>query len=160
LPIGYLVTTMLVACCAFFALAPPRPHHSSPSNLSYWFGFLLNELPFVAFYRLLASTLLAIGQGDVKSPVGWVALAVAALTTLGLVVVAWRGAAGRPGDRPCPERGPRCWLAHRHRCHADGWSAAPSSTRAHPVRAALRPPSRCRAGGEHQLRRRAELESA
>jgi hypothetical protein len=60
-PIGYLVTVALVAWCTVFALAPPRPGRSSPSNLSYWFGFLINELPFVAFYWLLASTLLVPG---------------------------------------------------------------------------------------------------
>ena len=55
-PFGYLTSTVLVAWCTLFAVAPPRPRHSSPSNVSYWFGFLLNELPFVAFYWLVAST--------------------------------------------------------------------------------------------------------
>jgi hypothetical protein len=35
-------------------VAPPRPRRSSPSNPSFWFGFLVNELPFVAFYWLVA----------------------------------------------------------------------------------------------------------
>jgi acetyl esterase/lipase len=96
MPIGYLVTVAFVAWCTLFALAPPRPRHSSLSNNSYWFGFLLNELPFVAFYWLLASTLLAFGQGDVGSPGGWVAFGVAVLTTVGLVVVAWRGLRAGP----------------------------------------------------------------
>jgi hypothetical protein len=74
-----------------FALTPPRPRRSSPSNLSYWFGYLLNEQPFVAFYWLLASTLLAVGQGDVGTPVGGVAFGLAVLTTVGLGIVAWRG---------------------------------------------------------------------
>jgi acetyl esterase/lipase len=95
-PIGYLVTTALVAWCTLFALAPPRPRQSSPSNLSYSFGFLLNELPFVAFYWLLASTLLALGQGDLNSPVGWAGLGLAVLTTVGLVVIAWRGLQAGP----------------------------------------------------------------
>src|SRR5215211_5575993 len=46
---------------------PPRPRQSSLSNLSFLFGYLLNELPFVACFWLLASTLSAIGQGDVDS---------------------------------------------------------------------------------------------
>ena len=91
MPIGYLVAVALVAWCTLFALAPPRPRRSSPSNMSYWFGYLLNELPFVAFYWLLASTLLAVGQGDVDSPGGWVAFGLAVLTSVGLGVVAWRG---------------------------------------------------------------------
>jgi alpha/beta hydrolase fold len=46
MPVGYLVTVASVAWCTLFALAPPRPRHSSLSNNSYWFGFLLDELPF------------------------------------------------------------------------------------------------------------------
>jgi acetyl esterase/lipase len=86
----------LVAWCTLFALTPPRPRRSSPSNMSYWFGYLLNELPFVALYWLLASTLLAFGQGDVDTPGGWVAFGLAALTTVGLGVVAWRGLRAGP----------------------------------------------------------------
>ena len=71
MPIGYLLTVLLAAWCTLFALAPPRPRHSSTSNLSYWFGFLINELPFITIWWLLASTLLAFSQGDVASPAGW-----------------------------------------------------------------------------------------
>ena len=89
-PFGYLTSTVLVAWCTLFALAPPRPRRSSPRNVSYWFGFLLNELPFVAFYWLLVSTLIAVGQGDIDSPVGWLAFGVAVVTTAGLAVVVLR----------------------------------------------------------------------
>ena len=64
--------------------------------MSYWFGFLLNELPFVAFYWLLVSTLIAVGQGDIDSPVGWLAFGVAVVTTGGLAVVVVRGLRARP----------------------------------------------------------------
>ena len=94
-PIGYLVTATFIAWCTLFALAPP-PRRSRPSNLSFPFGYLLNELPFVGFYWLLASTLLAFGQGDVDSPGGWVAFGVAVLATVGLVIVAWRGLRAGP----------------------------------------------------------------
>jgi hypothetical protein len=110
--IGYLVTVGLVAWCAFFALAPRRASHSSPSNVSYWFGFVLNELPFIAFYWLLASTTLAISQGDLVSPVGLVALALACLTTLGLALVTWRGLkAGPVVDRALSESLGSGWWA-------------------------------------------------
>ena len=45
---------------------------------------------------LLASTLLAVGQGDIDSPVGWVGLGLAVLTTVGLVVVVRRALRAGP----------------------------------------------------------------
>ncbi len=60
MPIGYLVTTSLVACCVFGALTPPRLSTAKFSNghgqrrpfilgvLSFFAGFVLNELPFIA----------------------------------------------------------------------------------------------------------------
>ena len=96
MPVGYLVTVAFVGWCTLFALAPPRPRQSSPSNKSYWFGYLLNELPFLAFYWLFAATLLAFSQGDLGSPGGRAAFGVAVLTTAGLVVVAWRGLRAGP----------------------------------------------------------------
>ena len=95
MPIGYLVTTALVAWCTAFALWAPRPRRSSPSNAGYWFGFLVNELPFVAFAWLAASTALALAQGDLVTPVGIVGLAVAALASIGLGLVARRGLRAR-----------------------------------------------------------------
>jgi acetyl esterase/lipase len=95
-PVGYLVGVTFVAWGTLFAVARPRPRQSSPSNLSFRFGYLLNELPFIAFYWLLASTLLAFSQGDLDSPGGWVAFGLAVLTTAGLVVVAWRGMRAGP----------------------------------------------------------------
>ena len=93
MPIGYLVTTTLVAVCTVFALAPPRPRRSSASNKSYWLGFLVNELPFLAFLWLLSATLFAVGQGDIGSPVGLVGLGVAVLATIGLAIVVRRALA-------------------------------------------------------------------
>jgi acetyl esterase/lipase len=90
-PIGYVISTFVLVPFVLFAVAPPRPRHSSPSNRSYWFGFLLNELPFVAFYWLAASTGLALSEGAAHSWLGRSALVVAAGTTVGLAVVAWRG---------------------------------------------------------------------
>lgn len=104
MPIGYLITVALVVWCTVFALAPPRPRHSSPSNLSYWFGYEVNELPFVAIYWLLAATLLAFGQGDIDSAGGWAVVALAVLATVGLGVVVWRGLrAGPVVDRALDE---------------------------------------------------------
>jgi acetyl esterase/lipase len=90
MPYGYVITTGLVAIYVLFAVAPPRPRRSSPLRLSFWLGFMVNELPFVAFYVLAASTALAIAQGDIGNPVGWIGLGLAVLATAGLVVVVLR----------------------------------------------------------------------
>jgi hypothetical protein len=76
-----------IGAATFFALAPPRPRQSSPSNLTFRFAFLISEQPFVTFYCLLASTLLAISDGDVDSPVGWLAFGLAVVANVGLVVI-------------------------------------------------------------------------
>ncbi len=96
MPFGYLTTTTLMAVLTVFAVAPPRPAHSSPSNVSYWLGFLINELPFVAFYWLLASTVLAAVEGDLSSPIGLIALGIAVLASVGLAVVVRRGLRAGP----------------------------------------------------------------
>ena len=109
-PIGYLVTVALLAWCTLFALAPPRPRHSSPSNLSYWFGFLVNKLPVVGWAWLAASTLLALAQGDLDSPGAWAAVGLAAVTAAGLVVVARRGLRAGPAVEQALDA-----AAHAHR---------------------------------------------
>jgi len=88
-PIGYLVTVTLAAWCTTLALVPLRRLFALGA-MSFLFGFVLNELLFVAFYWLLASTLLAIDESHVNSGAGWVALGLSVLTTLGLAVVVWR----------------------------------------------------------------------
>jgi acetyl esterase/lipase len=102
-PIGYLVGVLLVAWWTSFALTA-RHWPRALAKISFRFGAALNELPFVAFYLLLASTLLAIGQGDIDSPGGGAVFALAVVTMVGLVVVAWRGLrAGQAVDRALNE---------------------------------------------------------
>lgn len=96
MPFGYLATVILVGWCTLFALAPPQPSHSSPSNLSFWFSFLVNEVPFLAFWGLLASTLIAFSQGDIASPGSWVTVGLALLTMGGLVIIFKRGLQAKP----------------------------------------------------------------
>ena len=96
MPIGYLVTVAFLACCTALAVAPRRPASSGPSNMSFRFGYLVNELPFLAFYWLLAATWLAAVQGDLDTPVGRVTLGLVIVTTGALAIVARRGLAAGP----------------------------------------------------------------
>ena len=79
-----------MATYVLFALRPPRPRRSSPWRVSFWLGYLVNELPFLAFLVLAASTALAIAQGDIATPVGWIGLGLAVLASVGLVVIVRR----------------------------------------------------------------------
>ncbi|TQS40049.1 alpha/beta hydrolase [Cryptosporangium phraense] len=54
---------------------------------------MINELPFLALYLLIAESLLAAAQGDLFTPGGLVGLAVAVLTAAGLVVLIRRALA-------------------------------------------------------------------
>ncbi|GIG68120.1 alpha/beta hydrolase [Phytomonospora endophytica] len=90
LPIGYLVGVAIVAWCAFFAvIAPRRPRPLA--GMTFWFGMVVNEVPFHAAYLLIASTALAAAEGDLGSAGGKASAAVAALVLGALAVVAWRG---------------------------------------------------------------------
>ena len=95
MPIGYLLTMALLAWCTLCALLPIQDGRTA-GLVSWLFGFLLNELPFVAFFWLAASTLLAAVQGDLASPIGLTAFGLAILTTGGLAVIVWRARQTRP----------------------------------------------------------------
>jgi hypothetical protein len=103
-PIGYLTSIIVMATYKLLAVTPPRPRRSSPFRLSLWLAFLINELPFVAFYLLVASTVLAILQSRTESPVFWVAFGIAVLVAAGLVLIAWRALLTKPAlDRALRE---------------------------------------------------------
>jgi acetyl esterase/lipase len=86
-PIGYLITTALMATCVLLALGGRRPRRSSPFRVSFGASFLVNEFPVVAFGVLVASTALAVVQSGVGSTVFWVAFGLAVVASGGLVVI-------------------------------------------------------------------------
>lgn len=90
MPMGYLVTTVIVAWCTFFAVVAPR-RPQPLASMSFWFGLILNEVPFLGIYVLVASTALAAAQGDLGSMGAKVTAAAAALAAIGLAVSAWQG---------------------------------------------------------------------
>jgi hypothetical protein len=101
-PAGYVVTSVLACWCTLLALAPLR-RPLALGIVSFLCGFALNELPFAAFYYLLAATLLA-GRG-IGSPGGRPAAGLAALAAAGLIIVARRGAQARPATRRALDEG-------------------------------------------------------
>jgi len=91
MPIGYLVTVAVVALGMLLALRP------APLRTASWvLGSIVNESPFVAFYWVLAATLLALAEGDLETSVGWVGLGIACVTLLGTPVLVRRSLAARP----------------------------------------------------------------
>ncbi|MFJ7947216.1 alpha/beta hydrolase [Streptomyces sp. NPDC096354] len=90
MPVGYVVTTALLTWCTFFAVvAPRRPRPLA--TMSFWFGMVLNEVPFLGMLAVVASTALAAGQGDLESPASKVTAVVALATIPGMAVSAWWG---------------------------------------------------------------------
>jgi acetyl esterase/lipase len=90
MPIGYLVTVVVFALGTFLALAPLR-RPPALGKLSWLYSGGINELPLVVILFLLAATLLAIADGEIGSPGAWAVVAVAALTIVGLGIIARRG---------------------------------------------------------------------
>lgn len=92
MPVGYLWAVAVVTlrtCFALVSLRRPR----TLAELSFRFSLVLDELPFVAFYWLVASTLAA-AQGDLDSSSAAV-VGLAGLTTAGLAVIVRRGLRAR-----------------------------------------------------------------
>src|SRR5262245_12112023 len=101
---GYLIAVAFVGWCTLLALMPWRPG-GTLGRVSWFFGFMLNELPVVAFAWLVASTLLAIDQVDLTSLIGLAALGLAVLATAGLAVIVWRALRTRPAVEQAMEDG-------------------------------------------------------
>ena len=88
-PIGYLFPAVLLTWCMLYVVALkgwPR----FPRFLGFYF-IVINELPFLPLIWLAGSTWLAWSQGDLFSPVGWLAFGLCILTALGLVIMIFWG---------------------------------------------------------------------
>ena len=108
MPIGYLVTVALIALAMILALRPvERP--AALRTASWTVGSTVNESPFVAFYWVLAATLLALARGDLDTPIAWAAVAVACVTFLGAPTLVRRSLDARPAveDALAEDLGPR-----------------------------------------------------
>ncbi len=124
---GYMWSILIPAIYTVAALWPIR--RPPFRNLSFMLGYLINELPFVAFYFLTWSSFLAYLEDDLNTPLGAWVLGFAALIAVGLVEIVRRELRAGPAlelalDRdlgphwrsiPAPGRGtrdgglPSCW---------------------------------------------------
>lgn len=89
MPLGYLVPTLLVAWCTLCAVVPRRWRLGS-GQVRFRSSMLINELPCLGLYWLLITTLSTAAQGEVGTPVGWLAFTISCLTVLGLAVIVVR----------------------------------------------------------------------
>lgn len=94
MPIGYLISVLVAAAAAALSLWP-RPTRGPRASPSFIFESVANELPFLVVYWLVANTAVAATQGDIDSPLGWVALAIAMCTLAGSALVIGRAAQAR-----------------------------------------------------------------
>jgi hypothetical protein len=92
-PFGYVFSVLLLAFCTATAVIGPRPARTTEGYWGFWVTYLINELPFPALYALAAMSALAYAQGDLTSPGGLIAFAVALLTAAGLTVLIRRALA-------------------------------------------------------------------
>ncbi len=89
MPLGYLITVLLVAAATASALWPRATNgpHTTPS---FALGTLGNEIPFTLTWYLIFATWLAWDAGDLASPASWAMAGLAALTVAGLAWIAWQ----------------------------------------------------------------------
>jgi acetyl esterase/lipase len=93
--IGALDTTLLVALFAVMALRPPMPRHSTPFNLQFALGWLINEQPFLGLWWLLAGTVGTLIHPD-AGLLWWLVAGLTVVDALLLARIAVRTRSARP----------------------------------------------------------------
>ena len=90
------LTPVFVLLFALAALRPPMPRHSSPFNLQFALGWLINEQPFMGLWWLLAGTVSTLTRPQPGEWVWWLVAALSALDILILAQLALRARSARP----------------------------------------------------------------
>jgi acetyl esterase/lipase len=115
--VGFITTIALVSAFGLVALRPPMPRHSTPWNLQFGLGYLINEQPFLGSYWLAAGTVATLVGGGVGTPRWWVSVGAVAVPVAVLTALAVRTRTARPvlmaalgevlGDRSSQDARPR-----------------------------------------------------
>jgi acetyl esterase/lipase len=109
-------TPFFVLAFTLIALRPPMPRHSTPFNLQFALGWLINEQPFLGLWWLFAGTVTVLSDPYSRSPAWWLVVGLTALDVLFLSRLALRARSARPALATALER-------------AFGAGAAPRATR-------------------------------
>ena len=110
MPVGFAITAALVIVGLAVAVWPPS--RSGLLGLLVWLvSAIPNESPFLAFYWLACSTLLAYGQANLRGAAVWAALGLAAAPLAAAPVLVHRSLRAAPAieqalGRPIPRRPP------------------------------------------------------
>lgn len=114
MPAGYALHVLLLAFATMLVVRPVvRPRWLA--RVGFLAGVVLNEVPLLALYVLVAMSALTLSSGDVRLPAGAVLVGVAALTAAALVVLFARALGARRevaqslADSGCGPMGPRRW---------------------------------------------------
>jgi acetyl esterase/lipase len=108
MPVGFLISTALMTLGMAASLRPPS--RSGLPGLATWLiSAIPNESPFLAFYWVGASTLLAYSQGDLHGTAVWVALGLSTAPFVGTPVLVRRSLRAAPAIEQALDRavGPR-----------------------------------------------------
>ncbi len=93
---GFITTIVLVSAFGLAALHPPMPRRSSPWNLQFGVGFLINEQPFLGLYWLAAGTVPTLAAADLGGPDWWLSVGATAVPVTVLMAIAVRSNTARP----------------------------------------------------------------
>ncbi len=93
---GALNTSLLVALFALLALRPRMPRRSTPFNLQFALGYLINEQPFLGLWWLLSGTMATLVRPELGSFLWWLVVWLCGLDVLALALIALRARSARP----------------------------------------------------------------
>src|SRR3954451_4425380 len=93
---GFITTVAMVSVVGLIALRPPMPRHSSPWNLQFGLGFLINEQPFLGLYWLAAGTAATVADIDVGRLRWWLSIIALAVPVAVLTALAIRARSAAP----------------------------------------------------------------
>ena len=91
-----LTTSAMVTLCALVALRPRLPRHSSPFNMQFALGYLINEQPFLGLLWLLLGTAGMLTRPEPGRILWWVAAGFTAVAVLVLIQLAVRARTAKP----------------------------------------------------------------